>query len=158
MIGSRRVRTAAAVPCDQVREAISAGLDGEVPGLPLRDTETHLARCAACRQFQARVMAVNPALALEVSRPAPTELKQALATEWAQSIRPVPSFVRRGSLGVGRRTPWRRRLQWASALTPALLLAVALPLGALSSPHEVPSHAQTPCTADLATFQSAVHP
>lgn len=157
-VGSRRVKRAAAASCDHVRQAISARLDGEVPGLALKDTEAHLADCSECRRFLAGVMAVNRAVALEVSRPVPVALKQALATEWAQSVRPVPPDARRTSLQVGRGTVWRRRLQWASALTPALLLAVALPLGALSSPHEVPSHAQTPCTKNLASFRDAVHP
>ena len=157
-VGSRGVRRATAASCAHVRQAISARFDGEVPGLPRRDTDAHLARCRECRQFEAGVMAVNRAVALTVSRPVPAALKQALAAEWAQSVRPVPRLAPRATLRVGRGTVWRRRLQWASALTPALVLAVSLPLGALSSPHEVPSHAQTPCTTDLAAFRDAAHP
>lgn len=157
-IGSRRTSSATAASCDHVRQAISARFDGEAPGLPRRDTDAHLARCGECRNYLAALIAVNRSVALEVSRPVPAALKQVLAAEWAHSVRPVPRPARKASSGVGRSTIWRRRLQWASALTPALLLAVALPLGALSSPHEVPSHARTPCTIDLASLRGAVHP
>ena len=37
--------------CDRCRTALSAQLDGEDPGLPSAAVETHLARCAGCREF-----------------------------------------------------------------------------------------------------------
>jgi predicted anti-sigma-YlaC factor YlaD len=37
--------------CSEIRTAISAGLDGEAPGLPPAVVDEHLARCAACRHF-----------------------------------------------------------------------------------------------------------
>ena len=37
--------------CDQIREAISARLDGEDPGVPAADVDAHLAICARCRAF-----------------------------------------------------------------------------------------------------------
>ena len=37
--------------CDQIREAISARLDGEDPGVPGADVDAHLATCAGCRAF-----------------------------------------------------------------------------------------------------------
>jgi predicted anti-sigma-YlaC factor YlaD len=37
--------------CDQIREAISARLDGEDPGVPGTDVDAHLATCAGCRAF-----------------------------------------------------------------------------------------------------------
>ena len=157
-LGSRRAKRAAAASCEHIRQAISARFDGEVPSLPLKDIDVHLAGCGACRRFLAGVMAVNRTVALEVSRPVPGALKQALVTQWAQSGRPAPPVPRKVSSQFRRGTVWRRRLQWAGALTPALLLAVALPLGALSTPHEVPSHAQTPCTADLASFRGEAYP
>lgn len=39
--------------CDRWREAISASLDGEDPGIEQRLVDAHLARCAACRSFRA---------------------------------------------------------------------------------------------------------
>jgi predicted anti-sigma-YlaC factor YlaD len=38
--------------CDRIREAISAQIDGEDPGLPCSDLEAHLTGCAACREWQ----------------------------------------------------------------------------------------------------------
>jgi predicted anti-sigma-YlaC factor YlaD len=40
--------------CDRAREAISARIDGEDPGLPGSALEAHLARCADCRDWQQR--------------------------------------------------------------------------------------------------------
>jgi predicted anti-sigma-YlaC factor YlaD len=40
--------------CDRVREAISARIDGEDPGVPDGAIEAHLATCAACRGWQRR--------------------------------------------------------------------------------------------------------
>jgi predicted anti-sigma-YlaC factor YlaD len=45
--------------CDMAREAISARIDGEDPGLPQDAVETHLAGCAACRDWQQRAHAVT---------------------------------------------------------------------------------------------------
>jgi predicted anti-sigma-YlaC factor YlaD len=40
--------------CDVAREAISARIDGEQPGLPDDVLDVHLASCAACRDWQQR--------------------------------------------------------------------------------------------------------
>jgi predicted anti-sigma-YlaC factor YlaD len=40
--------------CDRAREAISARIDGEDPGVPDGALDAHLARCAACRGWQQR--------------------------------------------------------------------------------------------------------
>ena len=45
--------------CDKVREAISAQIDGEEPGLPSDALAAHLAGCAACTQWQGRAHAVT---------------------------------------------------------------------------------------------------
>src|SRR5580658_917708 len=45
--------------CDRVREAISAQIDGEEPGLPSDALAAHLAGCAACTQWQGRAHAVT---------------------------------------------------------------------------------------------------
>lgn len=41
--------------CDRWRDAISAGLDGEDPGIEQRLVDAHLSRCQACRSFAASV-------------------------------------------------------------------------------------------------------
>jgi len=40
--------------CDRAREAISARIDGEDPGVPAGVLEAHLAGCQACRDWQQR--------------------------------------------------------------------------------------------------------
>lgn len=40
--------------CEQVREAVSAQIDGEEPGLPPGNVAAYLAGCAACRGWQQR--------------------------------------------------------------------------------------------------------
>jgi predicted anti-sigma-YlaC factor YlaD len=45
--------------CDRAREAISARIDGEDPGLPADVLEAHLAGCAACREWRQRAHAVT---------------------------------------------------------------------------------------------------
>ncbi|MGD9999418.1 MAG: zf-HC2 domain-containing protein [Ilumatobacteraceae bacterium] len=65
--------------CDAWREAISASIDGESPGVDQRLLDAHLARCSDCRQFRdlgelsRRASLVQPAapmpdLARQVSR------------------------------------------------------------------------------------------
>jgi predicted anti-sigma-YlaC factor YlaD len=45
--------------CDLAREAISARIDGEDPGLPADVLDVHLASCAACRSWQQRAYGVT---------------------------------------------------------------------------------------------------
>ena len=45
--------------CDVAREAISARIDGEEPGLPDDVLDAHLASCAACRGWQQRAHGVT---------------------------------------------------------------------------------------------------
>jgi predicted anti-sigma-YlaC factor YlaD len=45
--------------CDSAREAVSARIDGESPGLPDDVLETHLAGCPSCREWQQRAHAVT---------------------------------------------------------------------------------------------------
>jgi predicted anti-sigma-YlaC factor YlaD len=45
--------------CDTFREAISARIDGEDPGLPAAAVDAHLAGCADCRGWQQRAHAVT---------------------------------------------------------------------------------------------------
>ena len=148
---------AGAISCEVVRQAISAELDGEASGMATKDTLAHTARCPECQRFRARALMLGGRLGLEVSRPAPDALWETLSPEWARTVRPAPRTSLRVRSVSGRRTMWRRRVVGVSALTPAALLVVALPLGALSSPHEVPSHARTPCTIDLAGFHGDLH-
>jgi predicted anti-sigma-YlaC factor YlaD len=146
-VRSGRARTE--LTCEQVREVMSAGLDGEVTGIRAGRIAAHVAQCRDCRDFQLAAPTLDSLLGVSVSRPVPGALKEMLREEWSRSpggtSRLSPS--RRRHIGPGH--TWRRRVQWIGALTPAVLLVVILPLGALPGPHMVPSHASTPCTVDL---------
>jgi anti-sigma factor RsiW len=157
MTFKRRTTVAGATSCEIARQAISADLDGEASGLATKDTVAHIARCPECQRFRAGALTLDRQFGLEVSRPVPDALKEALTSEWVRTVGPAPRVSWRVWSVIGRPTMWRRRVAWVSALTPAVLLAVALPLGALSSPHEVPSHARTPCTIDLANLRGDLH-
>jgi predicted anti-sigma-YlaC factor YlaD len=47
--------------CDRWRDAISARLDGEDPGIDAALVDAHLERCAACRAFASSAAAARPA-------------------------------------------------------------------------------------------------
>jgi predicted anti-sigma-YlaC factor YlaD len=54
--------------CTQIRQAISASLDGEQPGVDDRAVAAHLARCPECRAFRERAIALHRSVRVE---PAP---------------------------------------------------------------------------------------
>jgi len=154
---SRRRRRAEPLSCSTVREAISASLDGERPGIGAKETETHLARCPECRRFQLSVSALPRQVGLQSSRRAPDALKELLRIELARAAGPV-SPATPLSRRMGRGFPWRRSARWIGALAPAVVAAVVLPLGALSSAHGLPTHAPSPCTLHLRSHQSPPAP
>jgi anti-sigma factor RsiW len=141
--------------CVTVREAISASLDGEIPGIRITVFETHLASCPECQHFQVRVSTLTHQVGLQASRPAPLGLKEVLADELARNLGPYPL----GSPSPGRVREglrWRRNARWIGALAPAVVAAAVLPFGALSSAHGLPTHAPTPCTLHLRSHQSSL--
>jgi predicted anti-sigma-YlaC factor YlaD len=145
----RRIRRQGAQPvsCDAVRQAVSAALDGEPPGVGARKGRAHLRRCEECRQFQAGLPALMGSTRLVGSRPVPVDLKAVLAAELSRTAGPpVTGGVER------RRAPrvgWGRPARWAGAVVPAIALAVLVPFGAFSSATGKPTHAATPCTVNL---------
>jgi anti-sigma factor RsiW len=132
--------------CDVVRQAISAGLDGEAAGVSEAKVAGHLRRCPGCRTFATEATSLAGLIRLEPSHRVPAALSGRLASEFARTADGTPPAVRRPFRPV---IAWRRTIQWAGALAPAALVAVVVPLGALSSPHAVPSHTPTPCTTSL---------
>jgi predicted anti-sigma-YlaC factor YlaD len=133
--------------CEDIRQAVSARLDGEPTGLKRETVDVHLAGCPDCLRFQAGLSTLSRQVGLQMSRPAPDALKEVLTAHLALTVGPAPHIPPRRPREVRTNLSWRRSVQWISALTPAALVAVFVPLGALSSPHETPSHAPTPCTA-----------
>jgi anti-sigma factor RsiW len=147
--GIRRFTNAGSIPCDQVREAISAELDGEVSSLRANDVRSHVSNCEECLRFRAATRALNGRVGLQVSRPVPADLKDRLARELDPIVIPSSRHWRR----IGRVSEWRGGVRWVGALAPAVFVAVVLPLGALSTPRAVPTHAPTPCTISLRHLQ-----
>ena len=138
--------------CARVRQAISAGLDGEAPGIRARRVAGHVAQCEGCRHFQRLAPMLDRLVGVSASRPVPGSLKDTLTSEWLRALGGVSPGSPRKPRTIDAGHSWHGRLQWVGALCPAVLLVVIVPLGALSGPHEVPSHASTPCTVDLRTI------
>jgi predicted anti-sigma-YlaC factor YlaD len=63
--------------CTRFREAVSARIDGEDPGLPTRTIDAHLAECPDCRSWADA--AVSPALRSVASPDDPNAIQVALA-------------------------------------------------------------------------------
>jgi len=122
--------------CPLVREALSAGADGEDPSLGPGAVATHLAVCGPCAAFAAGLTALNRRLRVRLEGPVPALGAVALA-------------------GIAhRRRVHRRRL--AARVATLALLAAAVPAGALAAaarplPARPARAARTaPCTARLA--------
>jgi anti-sigma factor RsiW len=139
--------------CVTIREAISASLDGEMPGIRAKESETHLARCPECRRFKTELGILARLVRPDVTRPAPEALKELLVTVLTGNAGDVAHRLPRESRPTRQRVVWRRGVCWFGALTPAALAAVVLPLGGLSSPHEIPTRALTPCTIYLQSLE-----
>jgi predicted anti-sigma-YlaC factor YlaD len=111
--------------CDGVREAISARIDGEDPGLPDDALEAHLARCAACRAWRQRAHAVT-----RRARLGGPFLNHDLTARVLAAIPPPPA--REG----------RRLAQRAGLIVVALAqLAITVPLLILGHDHGAGTHA-----------------
>jgi anti-sigma factor RsiW len=149
MRGRKSRRGARSLPCDAVRSAISAGLDGERPGLSRATVTAHVGDCRGCARYEEGVRAIREQMSLRASRRPPEALKALLARELATTVASTPPPLERRSRRGIPSPGWRRTARWAAALLPAAALTVALPLGALSAAQGKPTHAPTPCTQNL---------
>jgi hypothetical protein len=145
----RRFTRTGEIPCERMREAISAEIDGEASGIRAKDVRFHLAHCEECLRFQIGTRALGRQVNLQISRPVPADLKERLAVEMVQSAATAPHVSRRRPWNIWRASEWRRGVRWVGALAPAAFVAVVLPMGTLSTPREIPTHASTPCTISL---------
>jgi predicted anti-sigma-YlaC factor YlaD len=115
--------------CDRAREAISARIDGEDPGLPGNVIETHLASCAECRDWQQR--------AHEVTRRARLGgpfLAHDLTAQVLAAVGPVRAGKRQAR--PGRSVAQRAGL----AVTALAQLAITVPLLILGHDHGAGTH------------------
>lgn len=102
--------------CDQYREALSADLDGEPPGLDAPVLQAHLDGCAGCRAWYARAGRVTRLARLATAEPLPDLAPAVLAA--AAPLRPA----RRRGLAVARAALvvvafMQALLAWPGALT-----------------------------------------
>ena len=109
--------------CDRAREAISARIDGEDPGVPAGALDAHLADCQACRAWQQRAHVMT-----RRARLGGPFLDHDLSGQVLAAVSPVPG---------------RRRLALRAALLAAALgqLAVTVPLLVLGHDQDAGRHA-----------------
>lgn len=96
--------------CDIAREALSARLDGEEPGVDSGDVDRHLAGCAGCEAWYQRVAALD-----RLARIAP-----------AEEPRPDLGAVILAQVALPRRGRWRRLMIVALMLVALAQLAIGL--------------------------------
>src|SRR5487761_19814 len=111
--------------CDRAREAISARIDGEDPGVPDGALEAHLAGCEACRRWQQRAHVMT-----RHARLGGPFLDHDLSDRVLAAIPPAP--------GQRRLRPALRVALLAAALGQ---LAVTVPLLILGHDHDAGTHA-----------------
>ncbi|MCU1605243.1 MAG: conserved rane protein of unknown function [Modestobacter sp.] len=93
--------------CDTYREALSARLDGESPGLPEQEVDEHLTGCPACRDWLESAAEVTRRARLVLAPPVPDVTAAVLAR--------LPAAPAR-----------RRRARWMDTGLRAALLAVGV--------------------------------
>jgi predicted anti-sigma-YlaC factor YlaD len=113
------------VECDRAREAISARIDGEDPGLPGEILDAHLAGCAACRGWLEAGHEVT-----RRARVGGLYLDHDLAPSVLAAIAPAPP---------GRRRLMTRRA--GLAVVALAQLAITVPLLILGHDHDAGVHA-----------------
>jgi len=117
--------------CDRAREAISARIDGEDPGLPGSAIQAHLAGCGECRDWQQRAHEVTRRARLGgpfLEHDLTAQVLAAAGPAWAGRRRPA---------GHGRSVARRTGL----AVTAIVQLAITVPLLILGQDHGAGTHA-----------------
>ncbi|MCZ7527663.1 MAG: zf-HC2 domain-containing protein [Acidimicrobiia bacterium] len=112
--------------CDACREAVSARLDGEDPGLPEDQVDAHLAVCGACRTYAAEAAVQHRLLRLSPAVPVPDLTASVLSAIGSQE----PDWEGR-----------RQVMRWTLAAVAVVQLLVALPALLLGGGSDLPTHA-----------------
>ncbi|HEV7726155.1 MAG TPA: zf-HC2 domain-containing protein [Modestobacter sp.] len=108
--------------CDPFREALSARLDGESPGLPEAEVDAHVAGCPVCRDW------------LEAAAEVTRRARLVPAT-------PLPDVTAAVLDRLPARPAVRRRLRWADPVLRAALLVVGVGQLVVALPALVGDHA-----------------
>lgn len=140
-----RSRRPSTMPCTEVREHLSAALDGEArDGLPSGVPE-HLGGCGACREFDKRAGALTRQLRVRSLEEVPNltgRILERVGTEANYGTSAHLAHHRPVASGAGL-------TRWALAIIPLGLALSSLASGVFSEPHIVPSHPVSPCTVAL---------
>jgi predicted anti-sigma-YlaC factor YlaD len=124
--------------CEACREAISALLDNEDPGIDPALVQAHLAACAACRADTAQTSRLQRWLRLRPAEPVPDLTKAILA--------------RIGPTEPGPRQSAQRELRIALAVLAGLVAVLPLPAPLLADEAGAPLH----LARELGAFQLAL--
>jgi predicted anti-sigma-YlaC factor YlaD len=125
--------------CDDVREALSAHLDGEDAPLPAAVVDAHLTDCPRCRDFRSAVVGLARTPGLVASKAPPEGFLLQVAGLASRPGRADPR----------RRAAIFRVRRWATTLGATISAAVFIPLGVSAHTHVVPTRAPSPCTSGL---------
>jgi predicted anti-sigma-YlaC factor YlaD len=125
---SRLANKAGAVPCDRIRQAISADIDGERPGVMTKMIDSHVTHSRGCQQYRAGIVALTRETNLQTSRLVPAGLKEPLGTEMRQVLGPAPLVAPRLPRHIRGIAPCRHSARWLGALAPAAFITVVLTL------------------------------
>jgi predicted anti-sigma-YlaC factor YlaD len=116
--------------CSEVRDAVSAGLDGEDPGLSQTVIDSHLQGCDQCRGFAARVGALHRSMRVTAAPAVPDLSVPILAAIGADEGETTGVSDKRDLLP-----------RFVLALAGALQLALSLPALVLGDDAGLPVHA-----------------
>lgn len=134
------------VACEDVREALSARLDGEEVPLSDAAVDAHLAGCRGCEAFRVGAARLAWRPDLRASKAPPEGLSARLADlgRGLAADGPRPPPVTREP----RRVFCRAR-RWAATVVPTIIVAAFIPLGVSAHTHVIPTRDRTPCTSGL---------
>jgi predicted anti-sigma-YlaC factor YlaD len=113
--------------CSRIRDAISARLDGETPGLDARAVQAHLDDCAGCRGFLRDAEALHRAARLGDAPPIPDNTARILAAI--------------GEYDAGTDHDTQLALRWVLAAVALVQIAIAVPALVLGNDAGLPVHA-----------------
>jgi predicted anti-sigma-YlaC factor YlaD len=140
----RRNRNRASL-CEQVREHISAGLDGEETSELSPVEITHFMGCEGWRNFEQGASLVTRQVRIHVLEPAPDLSKQILERISAE----IPVRTTTHSAPRRRSVTAPRVAGWAAAVIPLGLALSGFTSSAFAQPRVLPTHPAASCTAGL---------
>ncbi|MGH9028923.1 MAG: zf-HC2 domain-containing protein [Acidimicrobiales bacterium] len=141
----RGLRTPGVASCHEVREALSARLDGEAVLVTRAALDAHLESCGECAEFETSVTFLLPRVGLRLTRRVPDDFYKVLAGRSGVDLRKRAGPIERLR---GVRQPSRRLFpaKLLAAVAPAAAAVTALPLGLSVHSDVTPTHVRTPCT------------